>query len=386
MSRLSGGNYYEQLGARPLINAEGNASYLGGSLQSAAIKEAMDEASQHFVDMSELLAKAGDFIAGILGTEAAYPTAGCAAAISQSVAACMTGDDYEKMARLPDTTGMKNEILIQKCQRYHFDPCFRFSGARLVEVGDEKACTADQLEHAIGPNTAAIAYYQQPDWGDSVVSLEDAVTVGRRNDVPVIADAASQIYPLEHFRKTVQTADLACFSGKYYGGTHSSGFVAGRRDLIDDIVAQDFTGEIPYSDIPGGVGYASGRSMKLDRQDIIGLVVAIDWWFSTNHEDRIAGYERKMSVIKGRLAGIPGVEAKLVPHPFNPYLVTMLEIRTGPDATRSVRQVRDELDAGTPRIKARLRPDGEVLEIVTNTLYEGEETIIAERLSSLLTA
>ena len=384
MSTLTGGNLYEKLGVRPLINAMGNSTMLGGSTPTAALREVMDEAGLHYVDMSELLARSGEFIANLIGTEAAYPTSGCAAALSLSSAACMTGNDYEKMARLPDTSCMKNEILIQKAQRYGADPCLRFPGARLVEVGDEAGCTAEQLEQAIGPNTAAIAYFQQWSWPDSVVSLEDAAAVGKRNGVPVIADAASQIYPLDRFRKIAQTADLACFGGKYYGGATDAGFVAGRRDLIDAVAAQGFDTVIPQSDIPAGSGYAFGRGMKVARQDVVAMVVALEDWFFMNHEDRIGEYERKMSVIQRGLAGIPSVEAKPVPH--DSYLVTGLEVRMGPGASKSAQQVVDELDAGTPRVKVGYTEGEDSFTIITHTLNEGEEAILAERLSSLLTA
>ena len=381
MSTLAGGNYYEKLGVRPLINAMGNSTVLGGSTPTPALKEAMDEAGERYVEMSELLAKSGDFIADLLGTEAAYPTSGCAAALSLSAAACMTGNDCEKMARLPDTSGMKNEILIQRAQRYGADPCLRFSGARLVEVGDETGCTTDQLEQAIGPNTAAIAYFQQTTWDDSVLTLEDTASVGRRTGVPVIADAASQIYPLDRFRETAQTADLACFGGKYYGGATDTGLVAGRRDLIDAVAAQGFAETIPYGDIPAGHGYAFGRGMKVARQDVVAMVVALEGWFLMNHEDRIGEYERKMSVIQSGLAGISYVEASPIPH--DSYLVTQLQVRIGSDSVKSAQEVVDELDAGTPRIKVRFA-GGDSFTIVPHTLNEGEEDILAERLSSVL--
>ena len=146
MGNFADGKVYEKLGVRPMINAVGNSTMLGGSTPSDMIKNAMEEASHGFVDMGDLTSKAGDYIAGLLGTEAAYPTSGCAAAMTLSSAVVMTGNDIEKMGRLPDTTGMKNEILIQSAQRYAADPCFRFAGAKLVEVGN----TAAEIEAAVG--------------------------------------------------------------------------------------------------------------------------------------------------------------------------------------------------------------------------------------------
>ena len=195
MATFTGGKVYEKLGVSPVINAIGHTTVLGGSTPSTAVIEAMEEAGLDFVVMRELLDKAGEFIAELLGTEAAYPTSGCAAALSLSAAVCMTGGDLARASRLPNTTAMKNEFLIQKPQRYSADPCYRFPGGHVVEAGDSAGCTAEQLHDAVGPHTAAIAYYLQPDWGSSVVSLEDAAAIGKRNGVPVIVDAAYQVYP-----------------------------------------------------------------------------------------------------------------------------------------------------------------------------------------------
>ena len=126
----------------------------------------------------------------------------------------MVGDDPDLMLQLPDTTGLKNEILIQKKQRYSYDRSYTVAGGKLIEVGDDDGCTPAQLEAAIGPNTAAVVYYIQPDWDDSVVSLEDTVKIAHDHGVKVIADAASQIYPLDYMLGNASAADLVCFGAK----------------------------------------------------------------------------------------------------------------------------------------------------------------------------
>ena len=300
MGNFADGKVYEKLGVRPMINAVGNSTMLGGSTPSDMIKNAMEEASHGFVDMGDLTSKAGDYIAGLLGTEAAYPTSGCAAAMTLSSAVVMTGNDIEKMGRLPDTTGMKNEILIQSAQRYAADPCFRFAGAKLVEVGN----TAAEIEAAVGENTAAIAYVEHPQYKQGALSLEETTAVARKAGVPVIVDAAAQIYPVDYFRRTAQAAELVCFSSKYYGGPNSAGFVTGKRELIDAIAALGFQTTLPYSHGLYESGYAIGRGMKLDRQEIAAVVVAIDHWFTMNHEDRLQEYDRKMAVVQKHLEGV----------------------------------------------------------------------------------
>ena len=290
LPRLAEGGVYQKLGVVPILNARSNSTAFGGSSPSAVVRAAMDEAGRGWTDMADLMRKTGDYVAALLGCETAHPTSGCAAAIILSSAIAMTRDDGVKMARLPNTTGRNNQILIQRQHRYWVQPCFTFAGARLVPVGRDDGCTADELEAAIGEDTVAIAHpYSQPAGylfpprtGD--LALEDVVAIGRRHDVPVIVDAAAQIYPLEHFRWIAQAADLVCFGGKYFGSSHSTGMVVGRRKYIDPLRKLDFSGSIANDEVPVGSGYAFGRGMKLDRQQVVALAVALDVWFNTDHE------------------------------------------------------------------------------------------------------
>ena len=376
MAIFADGRVYERLGVRPVINARGNQTILGGSTSPAPVRQAMDEADLHCVEMRELLEKSGEFIADVLGTESAYVTSGCAAAITLSTAACMAGTDPDKIGRLPDTTGMKNEVVLQKRQRYSFDRCFTLSGGKLVVVGDD-GCSAEQLGAAIGPNTAAVAYVissENPD--DSVVTLEEAMEVAHDRGVPVIADAASQIYPLDFFRESAQIPDLACFGAKYFGAPHSTGIVAGKKDLVDAVAAQGF---IAYH--YDGFN-AFGRAMKLDRQEIVGVVSALDAWFSMNHEDRFMEYDRRMSTIQEGLRGLESVQTKVVDN--RRFWATTLHVDFDPGTVgKTAQQVADELDAGDQRIWVYVAGD-RTITMNVHTLNEGEDAIIADRLRELL--
>ena len=374
MTLFRGGRVYEKLGVRHVINANGNQTVLGGSTPPPQVQEAMDEASLHWVEMEELLEKTGEYISGVLGTEAAIVTSGCAAALTLSTAACIAGNDPDNIGRLPDTTGMKNEVLIQKKQRYGFDRCFTLAGGRLVEVGDESGCSPEQLAEAIGPKTAAIAYFLQPGSDSSVVSLEETVKA-HSLDVPVIADAASQIYPLEYFRNSAQGADLVCFGAKYFGAPHSSGIVCGKKDLVDAVVAQGF---IAYQNEGRR---AWGRPMKLDRQEIVGVAVALDLWFSMNHEDRILDYHRRMSDIQRGLAGIPNISTNVVQN--QRFYESSLLVVIDPKAGKTAQRVADELDAGNPRVWVGVQGDDTII-INAHVLNEGDQHIIAERLRDAL--
>jgi uncharacterized pyridoxal phosphate-dependent enzyme len=366
------GNVYARLGARPVINAGGNTTIWGGSTPSPEVLQAMHEAGNSFVAMDELLATSGARIADLLGSEAAYATAGCYAALVLSTAACITGNDPEKAAQIPDLTSLKSEVVLQKRHRYNFDRAFTIPGSKLSLAGDENGTSTRQLKDAIGPDTAAVAFVIRPDPDNSVVSLEETIEIAHARGVPVIADAAGQIYPLETFRRNARSADLVCFGGKYLGGPNSIGFVCGRRDLIDAVTAHGFVGPTPF-----------GRGMKVDRQEIIGLVAALEIWIDTDHEERLVGYGSRFSAIERATEGVSGVkETKVVP--VNNFVGLMLHVVLDSDKLgKSAGDVYEELLEGTPRIRVAVEGD-DAITINPHTLNEGEEFIIAERLRDLL--
>jgi len=374
---MTGTDVYKKLGVRPVINAWGVATELGGSTLTPSVQAAMNAANSSPVEMTELLSRSGDFIADRLGVEAAYVTSGAAAAQALSVAACMVGNDPDRILQLPDTTGLRNEVLIQKRNRYMFDRCFTLSGAKLVEVGDDSGTDEAQLEAAIGPRTAAIAFWIQPPLDGSIVPLARTVEIARANRVPVIADACSQIYPLDYMRENAQSADLVVFGAKYMGAPHSTGFVCGKKELIDIVAAQSFVA-FHYDG-----SRAVGRAFKVDRQEIVGVVTAVDDWFTMNHEDRILSYDRRFDTIVEGVARIPGVKTERVeiPH-YVPYMLHVIIDRAV--VGKSAEDVRAEMDSGSPRIWVGIKGD-DTITVVVNTMNEGEDTVLAERLVDVLT-
>lgn len=375
---------YAELGVRVGINARGNQTLLGGSTLPAEVVEAMEQANQAYVEMEELLEKSGECIANILGTEAAYVTSGCAAALTLSAAACIAGNDPAKMGRLPDTAGMNNEIVFQKVQQYAYSRALTLPGGRLIEVGDEQGCTAEQLEKGIGPKTVAIAYYQRPDWENNVLSLEAVRDIAHKKGLPLIVDAAAQIYPVDYFRKMAQSGDLVCFGAKYFGAPHSTGMVTGKRELVQAASANGFIGFEAAAKM--GAPRPFGRPLKVDRQEVIGVVVALQRWFNLNHEERLKALEAKMQVIAQALKDLPGVKATL---PTEPPIGPTVGLGVTIDASvvgKNAATVLEELETGNPPIWVRIYPEKDPNTIAVNvqTLYEGEEQIVAERLKSLL--
>lgn len=372
MSNASWGNIYKKLRARPIINATGsNQTIQGGSTPSAIVQDAMHQANESYIEMEELLEKSGQFIAEQLGVEDAYITAGCYAALVLASATVMTGSDPDKCAQLPDTTGLKSEIVFQEMQRYAYDRAFTIPGSKLIFVGDENGCSTETLNKAIGENTAAVAYLIRPDQGKTV-SLAEAVEIAQAHNLPLIADAAAQIYPLDYFRQNAQSADLVCFSGKCFNAPHSTGFVCGRKDLIEIVRTHGFIGFRPL-----------GRGMKVDRQEIIGLVTALDIWLSTDHDKRLKEQNARYAALAHELENINGVSCEVhypKRHSLSNLHVMFDTVISGKDAV----QVAHELDVGTPRIKVRTQGKDTIV-VNAYTLNAGEEYSVANALRHILT-
>ena len=379
MTQENWGDVYRELGATPVINAIGSVTLLGGSTPAPEIKAEMDRADSAYIPLMELEEKAGAVIAQMADVPAAYVTSGAGSALTLAAAACMAGDDDDSIQRLPDTTGMKNEILIQRRQRYWYDRCIEASGARLVEFGSTEGTTRRDLEEAIGPNTAAVHYYaveQSPD--PRALSLEDTIEVSHASGVPVLVDAAGQIYPLENFGKYVRMgADFQCIAAKYMGAPHSSGLALGTEETVHKISLQSFVG------YEGRRIRGIGRPHKIDRQEIVGVVAAVKRWMTMNHEERLADAEGQSQTIIQALSGIDGVRAEMIDNvighqPFG--------VRIEVDAARAgltARDMVDRLKQGTPSIWTRVRDGEEWMDVHVFGLADGEAEIVGERMAAL---
>ncbi|MCI0863519.1 MAG: hypothetical protein J4N69_04690, partial [Chloroflexi bacterium] len=371
---------YKELGARPVINATGSVTMLGGSTPVAEVREAMDRADGAYVPLMELEERAGEVIAKMVDVPAAYITSGAGSALTLATAACMAGDDDAKIQQLPNTTGMKNEILIQARQRYWYDRCLELAGAKLVQFGAPEGTSREDLERAIGPNTAAVHYNasaQAPD--PQALSLEDTIEIAHAKGVPVLVDAAGEIYPLDLFGSYVRMgADFQCTAAKYLGSTQSTGLAFGSPEMIRKLALQSF---VSYE---GRRIRGVGRPQKVDRQEMVGVVAAVRRWMTMDHEERLAGIETKCSNMRAPLLGIPGVTAKLMDNiiGYQPYGVT-LEV----DATVtgiSCHDIVDRLKAGDPPIWTRVREGDTGIILHAFGLNDGEDKVVGDRIAALL--
>lgn len=373
-----------RLGVRPVINACGIYTDLGGSRPSPAVWAAMNEVNGTFLRLAELLDRTGERVAQLLGAPAARITPGAAAAIMLGSAACMAGTDGAKSERLPDTSGMKNEVLIQAGHRYKYDRQVAMTGARLIEIGSRNGTRADQLEVALGGQAAMVIHPAHLDGRPGTLPLEDVAAIAHRQGVPVFVDAAYMNYPTSLMGGYLRRgADLVAVSAKYFGGPNAGGFIMGRKDLIAAVTNVHFT---RYE---SGPYLKYGRPLKMDRQTIVAVLVALEEWLAMDHEARFAGYVRQVELLRVGLEGIAGLtlEAKcftmderFVEEPVNCLLVTFDRSSCG----KSAGEVAAQFENLTPAVLGI--HDGERIGFVMDVITDDEVIHIGNRVREILAA
>jgi L-seryl-tRNA(Ser) seleniumtransferase len=360
---------YAQFGLEPIVNAAGASTRVGGPLMYPAAARAMVDAAGSCVALDQLQGAASRIIAEATGAEAGYVTAGAAAGLTLSAAACLARLDIAVMDRLPDTSGLPNEIVISREQRNGYDHALRAAGAQLVEVGmNELVAGAGvrrtevwEYDAAITDRTVAVAYFANP---ESAPPVEDVAALCRQRGVPLIVDAAGQLPPAANLRRFVDAgADLVTFSGgKGLRGPQSSGILAGRRDLIMSVALQQLDLDehwsvwdpphnlIDLAKLRGFPRHGIGRGFKVAREEIVALLVALRCFVAGDYRQdilRCNGYLR--SVAEG-LVGVRGVEAQLVggidEDRFPTLQLTLDEAGLGLTAFEASRRLR----AGTPAV------------------------------------
>ena len=368
---------YTELGITPVINAMGHVTLLGGSILSPHVQAAMDAANRNYVSMEELQEKAGRAIANLLGAEAASVTSGAYAALVQGAAGMMTGHDPAKIAQLPDTTGMKNEFLIQANHRYHYDRVISTVGGKLVEVGDSQGTTASQMAAAIGPNTAGILHYARGERLGGGLSLVEIVPIAQAAGIPVLVDAAGEIYPLERMLWLPRSgAGLIAFGAKYLSSPNSTGILCGSRELVH---AARLNGFLSYETLDN---HSVGRGYKLDRQEIVAVTAALQEWLTLDHEERLQEQANRIGKVVQALSGLPHVRTtNLFEEEGGPWMRLRVEFdaavtgKAAPDVIKTLR-------SGNPSIWVRPDPDGFIVEV--HTLREGETEVLADALAAVL--
>ena len=360
--------YTRLLGVRPLLSCRGHTTIYGGSLMPTEVLRAMAEANDLFVDMYELNAAAGRRIAEVMKTEAGLVTAGSFSAMLLGAAACLTGTDREKIEALPHPTWAKRECLIPKGHRVVYDRAYRAAGMTIVQVENR-----DQLTNAISGKTAMIAGLGSVDRsrGTGVITLEELVQTGKKAGVPVLIDAASELPPVSSLtRYTTIGADLTVISGgKGLLGPQSTGILAGRKDLIEAAALN----HSPNANI--------GRGMKVGKEEIIGLIVALNRYAELDHETVMETWNKKARYLADQLSDVRGLKAayRINAAGFGEMRLTWdrgIIPLTGQEAFR-------KLMSGEPRILYYEDDEGGTFQ--TRCMKDGDEILAARRLRQFFT-
>lgn len=363
---------YEELDIRPVINAAATLTKLGGSRMPPPVVAAMAEAAQSFVDLHELQRKVGERLATLTDNDACYVTSGAAAGITLAVAACIAGTDPDRMAAFPYLDGRPREVIMHKSQRNSYDYAARQTGARLREIGPE----INDLEEAINEKTAAVLWFAGTHFAKSALPLADVVAVAHSHGLPVLVDAAAQIPPIANLWRFTreQGADVAIFSGgKGLRGPQSTGLVLGRRDLIEGCRSN------------GNPNHAVGRPMKVGKEELAGILRAVEWSLARDEAAILDGYEATVQHWLAGLAGIPGVavERGYPSEAGQPHSRAIIHISPTARLTRD--QVVATLWDRNPRI-AVSTAGADAVALNPQTLEPGEDNVVLAALRGILNA
>ncbi|HXG32416.1 MAG TPA: hypothetical protein VNJ11_03545 [Bryobacteraceae bacterium] len=361
-------DYLKELGVRPVINAAGTYTMLTGSLMAPEAVQAWLSATRVYVRLDDLHDAVGRRIAELIGCEAAMVTAGAASALTLGTAACMTGTDPERIRRLPDTTGMKTEVIIQKSHRFAYDHAVRNCGVRFIEVE-----TRAELEAAINDRTVMMLFLNNSDPIGQIKAAEFA-ELGRKHGIPTFIDCAADVPPVENLRKfTDMGFSLVTFSGgKGLRGPQSAGLLLGRKDLIQ--AARLNT--CPHAD-------TIGRGHKVNKEEMLAMLAAVEAYLKRDHQAEWREWEKRVNLIADTVTAIAGVTTEVwVPEIANhvPHLRIRWDPARIPLTTEEVvRQLRE----GEPSIEV-VPGTREGLTVGVWMLQPGEAQIVARRLREIL--
>jgi L-seryl-tRNA(Ser) seleniumtransferase len=372
-------DYYEKLGVTPFINAAGTYTILSASTMPDEVQAAIALASRRPVHLNELLDASGAYLAQRLRCEAALVTSGAAGALVVGTAACVTLGNEQSILGIPtDMSGLKDEVIVQKSHRYDYDHALRNCGIRFVDVE-----TLEEYEQAFTDRTVMAHFFNA---AQGKISREDWVRVAHQHGVPCFNDAAADVPPISNLWNYTQMGfDLVTFSGgKGLRGPQCTGLLLGRKDLIEAAKKNNS----PNSN-------TVGRGLKVAKEEIVGLVAAVDWFLSQDDAAMEAEYRQRAERIAKHLSNLPTVETQIfipevanhVPHLLITYDQNRIKI-TGREVKQKMREgkPRIELNPSTGGAPASAGLPGGPNTVVVGVwmLQPGEETVVAKRLREVL--
>jgi L-seryl-tRNA(Ser) seleniumtransferase len=362
-----GGDVYRSIGVRPMINARGTFTIITGSTTLPEVKRAMDQASRGFVHMDELMEAVGKRLAELTGAEWGIVTAGCCAALTHCTAAAIAGGNPERMQKLPDLTGLKNEVVVPAYSHNVYDHAVRMLGVKLVVVRERS-----ELEAAFNDRTAMV-YIMAGPGDDGPLGTRAISEVARKRDVPVVVDAAAEILTIKPNVHLEHGANAVTYSGgKCIRGPQAAGLLLGDKKLLQGA----WINAAPH--------HAFGRSLKAGKEEIIGMLAAVEMWVKRDHKAEWAQWESWLNHISDSVKRVPGVTTKMGQGPDglsnrSPDLVIQWEHSlgiTGQDISRILMDTE-------PRITLARANEGSI-SIVPYQMSPGDEKVIADRLYVIL--
>jgi uncharacterized pyridoxal phosphate-dependent enzyme len=361
------GNPYQELGVATVINAEGTMTMLGGSLIRPEVEAVMAQASNHFVSIPALEAAAGKHIAQMLNLPQGYSalvTSGAAGAIQSGLAGILTGDNESFIKQLPDLTGMKWEVIIQKSHRNPFDHQLRGTGVRLIEIE-----TRDQLRRAVSDRTAMMHF---SNFANAVgqIKVDEWVKLAKEYKLPCMNDAAADTPPVSHLWDYANMGyDLITFSGgKALRGPQCAGMLIGREDLVHYALLNNS----PYED-------TLGRGQKVGKEEIVGMIKALELYLAEDHDALAKEWQQRLENVSKQITKIPGVSTEF----FTPDIanhVPHMRIAWDTKISLTPQQVSQMLRSGSPSIAIGGGEGKPGLAMSSFMLQPGEEQNIAEQL------
>jgi len=372
-------NIYDKLGVRKAISCCGTFTVLGGALMDPRVLDVMKEASQTHVLIEELQEKAGKRVAELIGVEAAFITTGAAGGMFLSTAAFLAGKDPVKIHQLPDTTSMKNEVIVCKCQRFGYDHAVRSVGAKFVEIGDGGSTAAWEMEGAISEKTAFCFWVPEHNEG-AALPFETFRDIAKAHGLPILVDNAAEVPPISNLSKySDMGADLVVFSGgKGLRGPQSAGLILGKKEYIEACAANS------------SPNHSIGRPLKVCKEEICGMVAALELYINEICKRERDVWEQIVAHIVEQLQGIPNVKAwRHFPYRPSRHL-PVVAVELGDGLGLSVGDVLAEMKEKDPPIYTYAPrtgfgyPPGKGFILNPHTMLLGEEQVVGKRLREIL--
>lgn len=368
----STGDIYGELGVTTVINGQGTMTVLGGSLMRPEVDAIMAEGAKHFVSIPELETAAGNRIAQMLKLPEGYTalvTSGAAGALQSGLAGILTGDNPEFIKQLPDLTGMKSEVIIQKSHRYPFDHQLRATGIKLIEIE-----TRDDLRRAVNARTAMMHFTNFAN-ADGQIKVDEWVKLAKQYKLPCFNDAAADTPPVSHLWDYANMGyDLIAFSGgKAIRGPQCAGLLLGRKDLVGYALLNNS----PYED-------TLGRGQKVGKEEIVGMVKALELYLNEDHDALAKEWARRLDVVSKQITAVPGVSTSMFEPDIANHVPTMRITWDSKRIPLTSREAFQILAGSKPSIVLGDTKTG--LEMTSFMLKPGEEKIIAERLAAMFRA